>query len=117
MKELMHLKRLKDVHDMGKHIRQEDLRIIDIVDFVIAYVDPKISSCGTWEELFWANRMKKPIFAIIEGGIEYAPYWLVWTLPYNYFYDSVDSVLQMLKLIDSGSIPIDNDRWKLLKTK
>ena len=100
-----------------KEIRSYDLSLIDRSDFIIFVYDPEVVTCGSWEEFFTANRMKKPIFFVNTRGKHRTPMWVFWTIPHKYVYESVDAVVDMLKDIDGGTIPIDSDRWKLLRTQ
>ena len=98
-----------------KNIRTFDLKLIDISDFIIFVFDPDVLTCGSWEEFFWANRMKKPIFFVNVKGKKRTPFWIFWTIPHKYIYSSVEDALKRIEEIDNGSHPIDNERWKLLK--
>jgi len=98
-----------------KQIRTYDLALVDKCDFLICYIDPKIHTCGSYEELFWCNRLKRPVFLIIEGGKALCPLWLLGTIPHKYIYDNFDQVVEVLKRIDSGEKIMDSDRWRLLK--
>lgn len=98
-----------------KEIRSYDLSLIDRSDFVIFVYDPDVVTCGSWEEFFTANRMKKPIFFVNIRGKNRTPMWVFWTIPHKYVYDSVEDVMTKLEEIDSGNIPIDSERWKLLR--
>lgn len=98
-----------------KKIRIYDLALIDKSDFIVVNYNPHIQTCGTWEEFFWANRMKKPIFFINEIEFKLTPVWVFWTIPVKYVYKNKESVLQTIADIDDGVLPIDSDRWKLLK--
>lgn len=98
-----------------KNIRTFDLKLIDISDFIIVMFDPTVLTVGTWEEFFWANRLKKPIFFVNTKGKKTTPYWIFWTIPHKYIYSSVEEMLQVIDEINSGKHPLDNDRWKLLK--
>lgn len=104
-----------DVHNHMKQIRAYDLRCVDLSDFVIAKINPKIASWGSADEIYTALRMRKPLFLIIEGGIKKTPLWLMGSLPPSFIFDSFDSVLERLKDIDSGNIQLDSKYWKLLK--
>ena len=64
-----------------RKIRVEDLSLVDRADFLIASISAKTASWGTAEEVFWANRMKKPIFLIIAEGRKVCPFWIFGTLP------------------------------------
>lgn len=103
------------IHKSMKAIRSSDLNLVDRSDFIIYYLNPKVPSYGSLEEFFSANSKKKPIFVVIEGGKENTPLWLLGTLPPNYFYDSINSVLEIINNIDSGKVEIDSRRWRLLK--
>lgn len=97
------------------HVRRDDLRLVDISDFFIVYINPAIPSWGSAEELYWANRLKKPIFIFVEGGKKKCPLWLMGTINHKYIYNSLEEVLDMISKIDSGEKAIDSDRWRLLK--
>lgn len=98
-----------------KQIRHNDLALIDKCDFVVCELNMEALSCGTWEELFWANRQKKPCFIFSVQGKKSIPIWLWWTLPTHYFYNDSDEIVEMLTRIHTGKIQIDSDRWKLLR--
>lgn len=98
-----------------KQIRHNDLALIDKCDFVICELNMETFSCGTFEEVFLANRHKKPIFLFCKQGKKSIPIWMWWTLPTNYFYNDCDEIVDTLSKIHFGQIKIDSDRWKLLK--
>jgi hypothetical protein len=107
--------RFEIVYDRMSKVRGEDLRICDVSDFFIVKVVPSMASWGSAEELFTANRMKKPIFVWIVGGVKKCPLWIRGTLPPKYIHGSLSKVLSLIKKIDDGVIKIDSDRWRLLK--
>lgn len=96
-------------------IRRDDLRLVDLSDFFIVYVNPKIPSWGSAEELYWANRLKKPIFLFVEGGKKLTPVWIMGTIPHKYIYNNIDEILETIEKIDSGKKKMDSDRWRLLR--
>lgn len=106
---------IKEVSRKMKAIRSSDLNLVDRADFIIANIDPRVASWGSAEEIFSGNLKKKPIFVSIAGGKENVPLWLLGTLPYNYFYNSIDEILSTINKINSGEIIIDSRRWRLLK--
>ena len=59
--------------------------------------------------------MKKPIFFVNVRGKNATPMWVFWTMPHKYIYNSVEEVIEKLQKIDQGKIPIDSERWKLLR--
>ena len=103
------------VAERMKDVRRDDLRLVDLSDFFIVYINPKIPSWGSAEEIYWANRLKKPIFLFVEGGKTKTPLWIMGTIPHKYIYNSLEEILDTLKKIDGGEKAIDSDRWRLLK--
>lgn len=103
------------VTERMKAVRRDDLRLVDLSDFFIVYINPKVPSWGSAEEVYWANRLKKPIFLFVEGGKNKTPLWIMGTIPHKYIYNSLDEILETIKKIDSGERIIDSDRWRLLK--
>jgi uncharacterized membrane protein len=71
-----------------KPIRCVDLRMVDVCDFVVVYLDLDVHACGTYEEIFLANRQKKPVFICVKQGKEKTPDWLFAALPHAYFHSS-----------------------------
>ena len=95
-----------------KSIRHVDLRGVDVVDFLVVNIDIDVHACGTYEELFWANREKKPCLCHIEGGLQCTPNWLFATLPLHHLFDSWDKLQHYLTVIhEYGSIY--DERWTL----
>lgn len=114
IKQLVKEEKWDEIADFKK-IRIYDLALIDKSDFIVVNYNPHVQTCGTWEEFFWANRMKKPIFFINEIDYKLTPVWVFWTIPVKYVYRSKEEVLKTISDIDDGKIEIDSDRWKLLK--
>ncbi len=75
-----------------KLLRSVDLRFVDVSDFIIVYLDTKVHACGTYEEIFLANRQKKPVLIVIEGGIKNMPDWMFGVLPYQHFFNNWDEL-------------------------
>jgi hypothetical protein len=97
-----------------KEFRREDLRFVDISDALIAYVDPDIHLCGTYDEIFMAERQHKPRFLIIKGGRVRCPNWLFDVFDINDMFDSVAECRKRLIEIDNGQCPMD-DEWVLIR--
>ncbi len=93
--------------EVSKIIRGVDLRMIDIVDFLVVNIDTDISTCGTWEELFLANSQKKPILVYIKQGKHQAPFWLFGTIPHRNIFGSWDETENYIRQIDNGYITDD----------
>jgi nucleoside 2-deoxyribosyltransferase len=115
MHNLMECGEFDEVVNHFKQVRSFDLSMVDRSDFIICYLDPKVPTYGTVEELSWAVRLKRPIFIVVEGGKSKTPLWVMGMLPHKYIYDSFEDVKNVLTNIDSGVKSMDSDRWRLFK--
>jgi len=96
-----------------KTIRNIDLRMVDVSDFLIVNLDLDVHPCGTYEELFLANRQKKPIIVRVAQGKENAPDWLLGTIPHEMIFSTWTEVIEYLDDVNGG---YKNDpRWIFFK--
>ena len=117
LKEHMQKGELDIVADRMKKVRNFDLRLCDLSDFIIAHINPAVASWGSAEELVTSCRMKKPTFISVEGGRNACPLWILGMFPTKYIYNNTREILTMINKIDTGEKAIDSDRWKLLKVE
>ncbi len=110
-KELKAQGRFSEVKDLMKRIRSIDLRMCDVCDFAIIYIDLSIPMCGTWEEIFWCNRMKKPCLVVCEQGKNKIPDWLFGTIPDDYMFSTFDDVKAFLRNVAYGDFVDKYNRW------
>lgn len=105
------------VTDRMKRVRSDDLRCIDLSDWLLAFIKPKVASWGTGEEIPSAIRQKKPVFLVIDDpkGVKACPFWFFGMIPHKYIYGSLEDAIETIKGIDDGRIDISSDRWHLLK--
>lgn len=92
-----------------KLIRNIDLRMVDAADALIVNLDMDVHLCGTYEEIFLANRQKKPILIMCPQGISAIPDWLFGTLPLEFMFHNWPSMVDYLRYVDSGMKV--NSRW------
>lgn len=104
--------RYDELSDLMKTIRATDLRLVDISDFLVVNLNINTHPCGTLEEIFLANRSKKPVVIHIEQGKQNAPDWLFGTLPHAMFFSSWGEVRDYLSYIDSSERIEDLGRWR-----
>jgi len=104
-------KRYDELASMMKVIRSVDLRLVDISDFLIVNLDLNIHPCGTYEEIFWANRQKKPILIHMVQGKENAPDWLFGTVPHQMIYSDWGDMYAYLEHIDNSENINSYNRW------
>lgn len=93
------------------HIRNADLRCVDVSDFVIAHIDILVHACGSYEEIFTANRQKKPVLIWCEQGKCNAPNWLFFTIPHETIFNSMEELLKYLENINHLKNLEHLDRW------
>lgn len=103
------------VAERMKPIRNFDLNCCDRADFLIFYINKNIPTFGTMEELAEAVSRKRVIFIYVEGGKKNCPLWLYGMLNHQYFYNSIEEIIEKLKDINDGKEPVNNDKWRLLK--
>ena len=103
------------VADRMRSVRNFDLRLCDLSDFIIAHINPSVASWGSAEEIVTSCRMKKPTFISVQGGKNKCPLWIMGMFPHKYIYNNIDEVYAMIEKIDKEEKIIDSDRWKLLK--
>ena len=94
-----------------KLIRHIDLRMCDIADFLIVNIDLKVPTCGTWEELYTANRAKKPCLVRIAQGKVNAPAWLFGVIPHQHIFSTFDEICAYIHSIDSYDNEPNYNRW------
>ncbi len=107
--------RFDDLARIMRKIRVEDLSLVDRADFLIASISARTASWGTAEEVFWANRMKKPIFLVVAESKRACPFWIFGTLPCDQIYSGIEEVIAEIRRIDSGEKKMDLTRWKIFR--
>lgn len=105
-------KKYNELSELMKTIRSVDLRLVDISDFLIVNLDLDHYACGTWEELFLANRSKKPIVIHIEQGKQNTPDWLFGTIPHQMIFSTWLELQSYLQYIDGDSQIEHHNRWR-----
>lgn len=98
------------------HIRNADLRCVDISDFIIAHIDINIHACGSYEEIVTANRQKKPVLIWCEQGKINAPNWLFFMLPHEQIFNSMEEIIDYLTQINECHHIDKLKRWFFIGT-
>ena len=100
--------------------RRYDLRFVDLSDFVIASVNPKVPQWGTANEVYEAERQHKPIFFLCDGGLANMPNWLfdLVDLPEDgkrcNVFASLESLIDELVGYNEGTFPLTKE-WVLVR--
>ena len=110
-------KNYDELSRLMKVIRSVDLRLVDISDFLIVNLDLDVHPCGTYEEIFWANRQKKPIIVHMVQGKQKAPDWLFGTIPHQMIFSSWLEIRDYLHCINSYSKIETFNRWYFFDAK
>lgn len=110
-KKLKVAERWDEVANTMKIIRCVDLRMVDIADFLIINLDVTIHTAGTYEELFLANRQKKPIILHVKQGKHHCPDWLFATIPHQMIFSRWNWVKDYLRHIAHDPIIEHRKRW------
>jgi nucleoside 2-deoxyribosyltransferase len=100
-----------DLSQLMKVVRSVDLRLVDISDFLIVNLDLDIHPCGTYEEIFWANRQKKPIIIHMVQGKQNTPDWLFGTIPHQMIFSTWREIKEYLSYINSSENIESYKRW------
>jgi nucleoside 2-deoxyribosyltransferase len=103
--------RYDELTSMMKTIRSVDLRLVDISDFLIVNLDLNTHPCGTLEEIFWANRQKKPIIIHMVQGKGHTPDWLFGTIPHQMIFSTWEEIKAYLNHINSSENIDSYKRW------
>ena len=110
-------KNYDELSDLMKVIRSVDLRLVDISDFMIVNLDLDVHPCGTYEEIFWANRQKKPIIVHMVQGKQNAPDWLFGTIPHEMILSSWNEIQDYLNKIHTDAEIETFNRWYFFNAK
>lgn len=106
-------KEFKRIHDFLVPIIRRDLRAIDYSSFVIVKIEPDKASYGTIHELIIASIQRKPILILIDN-IKLMPIWLIGLVNMDFCFEKIDDLMNYLKQVNEGKIPLDTKYWKLL---
>lgn len=97
-----------------RKVRTFDLRCVDLASFIVAYINVDVHLCGSWEEIFLANRQKKPIIMMVEGGKQKTPSWVFGAINHNLIFSNWDEVKTYLLHIDQDEQIEHLGRWTFL---
>lgn len=107
-------KRWDELQKAARLIRREDLRMVDLSDFMVIKIDKRIHICGSYDELFTIEDQKKPILAIVEGGLANLSVFLFAALNLKEVFINDDDCIEYLKNINNGNIELDK-RWVFVR--
>lgn len=92
-------------------LRCVDLRMVDLADFLIVYIDKEIPMFGTIEEIALANRSKKPILVYVRQFKKNSPGWLFGMIPHQHIFSSWEDLLEYLRHVHEDEKVEHFKRW------
>jgi nucleoside 2-deoxyribosyltransferase len=111
IKKMIKLERWDELRDIAKEIVLIDLRMVEVADFLIAYIDPDMHICGTYDEIFEALRHRKPTLVVHKGGKSRMSMWLRGKLNHNFVFESFEDVFNYIDALHDGTVEPDYTRW------
>lgn len=100
------------VREIMKEVVSYDLRMVDLCDFIIMYVDTDVHMCGTYNEQFLACMQRKPVICFCKQAKKRIPDWLYGILDHNLFFDSLDEVKEYIRHIAFDEVIKNSGKWK-----
>lgn len=98
-----------------KDLNHWDLRSVDLSSFLIVNYDNSIHMCGTYEEIFTANKQHKPVLLVLSCPKNEISSWMHGRFPPSHMFDSWESLYSYLTNINSDPnykfTEADNKRW------
>jgi len=111
IQKLVDLERWDELRNLAKEIVLVDLRMVEVADFMICYLDRDIHQCGTYDELFEALRRRKPTLIVHKGGKKEMSMWLRGKVNHNFVFETFDDLYSYLEALHDGTIEPDYTRW------
>lgn len=99
-------------HEIMREIVAVDLRMVDLSDFIIMYVNRDIFSCGTFHEMATAVLQRKPIIVMSEQGKVGCTPWIFGVIPHRMIFGSWEEVRNYINHIDSSETVDTLNRWR-----
>jgi len=118
--------RFRELQEYVHEYRRYDLRFVDISDFLVTVVDPRVPQWGTGNEVYLGEGQHKPNFFICENSLYNLPRWLFdvidkietddpeEAIKQSNVYQSVEDVVAELVALNSGQKPL-SDEWVLVR--
>ena len=97
-----------------KELNKWDLRAVDLSSFVIVNYRIDIHMCGTYEEIFEANKQNKPVLLVVDD-MTVLPKWIYGRFPHEHMFEGFEKLKEYLINIDENEdykfTLADKKRW------
>lgn len=115
MKKLLSEGRLLEHREEMKDLNHWDLRCVDLSSFLIVNYDNSVHMCGTYEEIFIANKQHKPVLLVLNCPKNKISSWMHGRFPPDHMFEGWDELKRYLSEIDRNPnfqfSESDNKRW------
>ena len=92
-------------------IRDVDIRMVNIADFLIVNLDIEVHACGTYFEFAQASSQMKPILVHMEQGKRQVPDWLLAEIPHEHVFDDWIALRKYVRHIAHDDVIDHMGRW------
>lgn len=103
------------VHEQMRDIVAADLRLVDKADFMIAYIDLDIHTCGSYSEITHAALQRKPVIICCKQGKYQVPMWLYGLLNHQMFFSNWEEVKDYIQHVAFDDNVEHFKRWRFFK--
>lgn len=91
-----------------KQIVKQDLRQVDLCDFVVVFIDRNVPTFGTLHELFVSEMERKLALIVPIGGKESCPAWIFGIIHHDFIFETADDAIEYLVKTNSGEISLNS---------
>lgn len=106
----------------AQEIVHQDLRMVDVADFIMVHIDASVPTVGTIDEFVTASNQRKPIFVSCQQGLPGLPLWFWGRVGKDWKRSLYGSLNESLTAIKSVALckekdldtEIDRKRWLFL---
>ena len=106
--------RYNELRAIMKPICSLDLRMVDISNFMILYIDTDLHMAGSYHEAAVAISQKKPVLIMCKQGKSSVPDWWYGSVPHEMMFSSWDELKDYLTTINTAEKVDHQKRWWFL---
>jgi len=100
-----------EIERLSKNTIRIDLRLVDKSDLLYIHVNTDVHMCGSYDEVSIARTQKKPVIAVVHGGIAKAPYWLIGRIGRKHIFSTDSEAIAYINDVVRGNIAFDPKSW------
>jgi len=104
-----------ELREEMKDVNHWDLRSVDLSSFIIVNYDNSVHMCGTYEEIFQANRQCKPVLLVSSCPLNKISSWMYGRFPPDHMFQGWEELKNYLEKINSNPLypftEADRKRW------